>query len=72
MRTTFYLSPHPQGGWLAKQDGSEHYLIVSYNKQEVLDYLMDLCEDKRPCTIVIQSRNGDCIEERTLGTKHSM
>lgn len=44
MRTTFYLTPHPDGGWLGKKDGTEHYLIVSNDKQEVLDYLINLCD----------------------------
>ena len=70
MRTTFYISPHPDGGWLGKQEGEEHYLVTSPNKQDVLDHLVNLCATQRPCTIVIQNENGELMEERTYGTLH--
>jgi len=70
MRTTFYLSPHPNGGWLGKQDSEEHYIITSPNKQDVLEHLLNLCETRRPCTIVIQNEKGEFIEECTYGTLH--
>jgi hypothetical protein len=70
MRTTFYLSPHPDGGWFGREEGTEHYLVVSQSKKDVLDQLMSLCESKRPCTIVIQNEYGEFMEERTLGTLH--
>jgi hypothetical protein len=70
MRTTFYLTPHPRGGWLGKKDGTEHYLIVSNDKQEVLDYLINLCDAHLPCSIFIQNERGELIEERSFGTKH--
>jgi hypothetical protein len=70
MRTTFYLTPHPDGGWLGKQDGTEHYLIVSDQKQDALDHLVNLCKTQRPCSIIIHNDNAEVIEERTFGTLH--
>jgi len=70
MRTKLYLSPHPDGGWLGKEDGHEHYLIVGQDKQDVMEFLLKYADDKRPCDIIIQNKNGEFMEERTLGTRH--
>ena len=64
------ISP-PDGRWLGKQDAIEHYLIVSNLKQEVLDYLLNLCDSHRPYSIFIQYEKGNLMEERTLGSRRS-
>jgi len=71
MEKTFCVSPHPMEGWLGKEYEDEHYLVISQNKQEVLDHLMKLGESSRPCTIVIQNEKGEYLEEHTLAAlKH--
>jgi len=70
MRTKLYLSPHPDGGWLGREEGHEHFLVVGQDKKEVLDHLLNYADQNRPCDIIIQNENGDFMEERTLGTRH--
>lgn len=70
MRTNFYLSPHPNGGWLGKQNEEEHYLIVSPNKQDVLDHLINLCDRARPCTML--SRMKEANSWKSTLTEHSI
>jgi hemerythrin superfamily protein len=65
-RTTYHVTPDPQGGWRAAKEGASRALIRGDNKSEVVSRARQAARGQKG-QLLVHGRDGRIQEERTYG-----
>jgi len=67
-RTTYHVTPHPEGGWQGILEGADRASVKGDNKQAVLERTIELAKNNTPSSVRIHSQEGKLQEERSYGS----
>lgn len=65
-RTIYFVSPDGQG-WKVQRVGAQKALKLFEQKQQAVDYAVQVARNNEPSQVRIQRRDGTIGEERTYG-----